>query len=467
MKRTCQLSVAASLLLVSIPLSAGWIHTYGGEYDDAGHWVEQTLDGGYIVAGRLMECDTGSYYLIKTDSLGDTLWTRTYVRTPSSMLEPEPPEARCVQQTSDGGYIIAGRSGLSLILIKTDEHGDSLWGRNLCVTYPNGEGICVRETSDKGYLVSGGYSTFFLIKLDSAGDRVWSRYYRRLGKYMQLTHDDGCIITGVSDSSVWLMKTDSEGDSLWEHLYSLGEEGLATCYCVQQTSDGGYIITGEANRVQSLPVASDLFILKTDASGDSVWARLYGDEGRDIGYSIYQTPDDGYIVTGVKGLGPYTNKGVWLLKIDEQGDSAWARTFGSVGDVGACVQVTSDRGYIICGSTYSYAPMHRGADVLLMKTDSLGEVGGVAEQPIVEKPANWEVITSIGSQIVLRYQDRPDGFRASIFDASGRKVDEVHATESSGMITWGRCYGCYGPGVYFIVLKSAGAIKAQKVVLIR
>ncbi len=91
---------------------------------------------------------------------------------------------------------------------------------------------------------------------------------------------------------------------------------------------------------------------------------------------------------------------------------------------------------------------------------------GVEEQPIVEKPPNWEVITSIGSQIVLRYQDRPDGFRASIFDASGRKVDEVHATESSGMITWGRCYGCYGPGVYFIV-PSGGKSSAQKVVLIK
>ena len=91
---------------------------------------------------------------------------------------------------------------------------------------------------------------------------------------------------------------------------------------------------------------------------------------------------------------------------------------------------------------------------------------GVVEQPIVEKPPDWEVITSIGSQIVLRYQDRPDGFRASIFDASGRKVDEVHATESSGMITWGRCYGCYGPGVYFIV-PSEGKASAQKVVLIK
>jgi hypothetical protein len=88
---------------------------------------------------------------------------------------------------------------------------------------------------------------------------------------------------------------------------------------------------------------------------------------------------------------------------------------------------------------------------------------GVAEQPIVREASDLEVVTSIGSQIVLRYQDRPDGFRASIFDASGRKVDEVHATESSGMITWGRCYG---PGVYFIV-PSGGKSSAQKVVLIK
>jgi len=89
---------------------------------------------------------------------------------------------------------------------------------------------------------------------------------------------------------------------------------------------------------------------------------------------------------------------------------------------------------------------------------------GVVEQPIVEKPPNWEVITSIGSQIVLRYQDSPDGFRASIFDATGRKVDEVESPAQNGVLTWGENHS---PGVYFIVLKSAGAAKAQKVVLIR
>ncbi|MEA3311808.1 MAG: hypothetical protein U9Q76_06275, partial [candidate division WOR-3 bacterium] len=88
---------------------------------------------------------------------------------------------------------------------------------------------------------------------------------------------------------------------------------------------------------------------------------------------------------------------------------------------------------------------------------------GVAEQPPVTHYTDWEVVTSIGPQIVLRYADRPDGFHASIFDAAGRKVDEIHATESSGMITWGRCYG---PGVYFIV-PSVGKSSAQKVVLIK
>jgi|GEM_PF-586668 len=89
---------------------------------------------------------------------------------------------------------------------------------------------------------------------------------------------------------------------------------------------------------------------------------------------------------------------------------------------------------------------------------------GVVEQPIVEKPPNWEVVTSIGPQIVLRYHDSPDGFRASIFDACGRKVDEIESPAQNGVLTWGENHS---PGVYFIVLKSAGATKAQKVVLIR
>jgi hypothetical protein len=94
---------------------------------------------------------------------------------------------------------------------------------------------------------------------------------------------------------------------------------------------------------------------------------------------------------------------------------------------------------------------------------------GVVEPPPVTHYTDWEVVTSIGPQIVLRYADRPEGFHAFVFDATGRKVDELHSSQTSGTVTWGECYGCYGcygPGVYFIVLTDK-EVSVRKVILIR
>lgn len=448
MKRLFVFSLLAVAVLVPQLTADGWIRTYGGVGDDAGFWVEQTPDGGYIIAGRFMQ-DWFNFYLIKTDSLGDTLWTRTYVRSSAAGY---PPEASCVQQTSDGGYIIVGERGFNLVVIRTDEHGDSLWGR-IPFVVGNPEGICVRETSDGGYVISAGYG---LLKLDSAGDSVWMRCYEDKGNYMQLTHDGGYIITGSSGSSVWLMKTDGDGDSLWACLYSLGEEGLfARGCCVQETSDGGYIITGEANRSDS----SELFILKTDASGDSLWAHLYGSEGYNIGYSICQTHDGGYIITGVKELAQFTG-GVWLLKTDEHGDTVWTRTFGNKAeDKGRCVQVTSDGGYIICGSTQFYAPWGRGTEVLLIKTDSLGYVS-IEEEPVIES-----VIRLEASLNRLSY-DVPGEAKLTLYSADGRMVLE-ETIEGKGIWTPSPPSSHLPAGVYFARVESETSSKTQKVVLVK
>lgn len=88
---------------------------------------------------------------------------------------------------------------------------------------------------------------------------------------------------------------------------------------------------------------------------------------------------------------------------------------------------------------------------------------GIAETPASDK-FNMEVTTSQGSQIILRYSGSPQGFRAEVFDASGRKVDELNAVESSGIATWG---GCHGPGVYFICVRSERSSIIQKVILIQ
>ena len=449
MKRVLRITVAVSLLLVSVPLSAGWIHTYGGIGEDGGYWVEQTLDGGYIVAGHSMKGHSDYFYLVKTDSLGDTLWTHT----PLSSGHGSERGARCVQQTSDGGYIVAGeRVGWTAVL-KTDENGDSLWWRIFTSMRPT-LGTCVRETSDGGYVISGRYG---LLKLDSAGDSVWMRLYGERSMHMQLTRDGGFIITGNSGGSVRLMKTDGDGDSLWAHLYSLGEEGLfARGCCVQETSDGGYIITGEANRTDS----SKLFILKTDASGDSLWAHLYGSEGYNIGYSICQTPDGGYIITGVKELKQFTG-GVWLLKTDEHGDTLWTRTFGNKAeDKGRCVQVTSDGGYIICGSTQSCAPWGRGTEVLLIKTDSLGEVGGIEEELVTASPIHLEASLN---RLFYDVSGSVTGeAKLTLYSADGRRV----LTETvKGKGIWDA--PALPQGVYFARVSTEGYSARTKVVVLR
>ncbi|TKJ43323.1 hypothetical protein CEE36_04635 [candidate division TA06 bacterium B3_TA06] len=455
MKRTSRIIIVASLLLVSVPLSAGWIHTYGGIGEDGGYWVEQTPDGGYIVAGHSMKGRWDYFYLVKTDSLGDTLWTRT----PLSSGDGSERGARCVQQTSDGGYIVAGeRAGWTAVL-KTDENGDSLWWRIFTSMRPT-LGTCVRETSDGGYVISGRYG---LLKLDSAGDSVWMRLYEEKSRHLQLTHDGGYITTGQQYAGdkgwlVRLMRTDGDGDSLWACLYSLGEERpFAMGCCVQETSDGGYIISGETRRV-GVPDSSKLFILKTDASGDSLWAHLYGSEGYNIGYSICQTPDGGYIITGVKELKQFTG-GVWLLKTDEHGDTLWTRTFGNKAeDKGRCVQVTSDGGYVICGSTGSYCPWGRGTEVLLIKTDSLGYVS-LEEEPVMESPIRLEA-----SLNRLAY-DVPGEAKLTLYSADGRKVLEETI---QGKGTWTPSPPSSQPsGVYFARVEGGASYQTKKVVLVK
>lgn len=142
--------------------------------------------------------------------------------------------------------------------------------------------------------------------------------------------------------------------------------------------------------------------------------------------------------------------------------AGWMRTYGGYSDdLGWRVQETEDSGYIVLGSTRSFGS--GDYDLWLIKTDSLGYVDAAIEEPVIET-WGWKLVTSIGPQIVLRYTDRPEGFHACVFDASGRKVDEVRSASPSGTITWG---GGRSRGVYFIQEIKRGSVgKVSRVILL-
>jgi hypothetical protein len=351
----------------SQPFDGAFMKTFGGTGYDSGKYVQQTTDGGFIIIGST----PGNVWLIKTDNNGNMIWNNTLGIGVSLT----------VQQTSDGGYIITGYKGRNVWLIKTDSAGNKEWDKTFGGSAED-RGYYGQQTTDGGYVIIGytnsygaGRSDVWLIKTDNNGNMMWNRTFGGdnwdEGYSGQQTADGGYIITGRKNKfgspfpNVLLIKTDGNGTKMWEktHNYQDEEYGL----CVQQTSDGGYIITGYTE-LWGLGW-SEVLLLKTDRDGNRIWVTSISYDG--FGYSVRQTTDGGYIVTGIyDGV----SSGLYLIKTSRAGTPQWERVFGGVGDddIGYCVQQTNDEGYIIVGETESYGV--GGKDVWLIKTNKVGEV---------------------------------------------------------------------------------------------
>jgi hypothetical protein len=369
---------------VPLPTPKGWMKTFGEFGEDWGYSVQQTFDGGYIIAGETHNIGMGGdVWLIKTDGNGNKVWDKIFGGT-------EDDKAYSVQQTSDNDYIIAGRTNYygegsgDVWLIKTDGDGNEMWNRTFGGTNWD-EGYSVQQTSDNGYIIAGmtfsfgaGWVDAWLIKTDENGNEQWNKTYGGeyidIAKSVQQTTGGGYIITGETWSfgsdtgGVWLIKTDNNGKEIWNKTF--GGTGYDYGSCVQQTTDGGYIIAGTTDSFGA--GNKDFWLIKTDGNGNKVWDKTYGGKDTDEAYTVQQTTDGGYIIAG------YTNSfgagfsDAWLIKTDGNGNKIWDRTFGrKYGDFVYSVHQTSDNGYIMAGGTGSFGDVN--GDVWLIKTDSQGK----------------------------------------------------------------------------------------------
>lgn len=389
MKKIIVLTLIIGLLLNIAPLSMGgeafdenkmeletplenptgfveWDKTFDSDYYDSGCCVQQTSDGGYIAVGHGFAWDV---WLIKLDSQGNKEWDETFDRRDYDY-------GKYVQQTSDGGYIVLGDSSSSgepiyAWLIKTDIYGNKEWDR-LLGHKKFSWGRSAQQTSDGGYIIAG-FTTHnllypddtWLIKTDSDGYEEWSKTYGYMDHdraySVQQTTDGGYIVAGVKRDSqdpyvadIWLIKTDSQGDKVWDKTFGDPSDWNAGHF-VRQTTDEGYIILG------------NYLLIKTDKDGNELWRKSIG------GQCVQQTNDGGYIITGYE---EYWWKPWWgnmdlkLIKTDSNGNKEWDRTYGGIYcDAGNFVQQTSDEGYIVIGFTESYL-CHPVAerDIWLIKT---------------------------------------------------------------------------------------------------
>lgn len=482
MVRKCLLLLLIAGMFLAFPAVAyaGWTRIYGGDADDGGYCVRQTSDGGYIVSGY--SYSSNSLWILKTDEYGDTLWTRDSVDWRIG-------KGYSVAETSDGGWIVTGyvapfRDGKHhLYLIKLDSDGQVLWTRGdwEWINEPvGGVGYSVRQTSDDGYIIAGATSPLFgeiedlwLIKTDSAGDTLWTRIYGAEGPdcgcSVREVSDGGYVIAGYTstDWSLWLLRTDENGDIVW----TSGLEGwwLGKGYSVTETSDGGWIVTGYVEPFDD--AKHHLIVARMDSDGDTLWTRMeqgwFPNGAGGVGRSVRPTTDGNFILTGYTSEWKDVINDLFLIKMNPEGDTLWTRIYGGEAeDMGNSVDQTSDGGYIVAGETKSFGAGNY--DIWLLRTDSEGDTLTGIRESVIDLASNWNVLSPVGREIVLRYGDYPHGFHASVFDASGRKVDELYASGPSGTITWPATpVTHHSPGVYFIKAASPGPVSVRKVVLIR
>lgn len=271
-----------------------WINTWGGVGKDRAQDIIQTSDGGYAITGYSTSAPAQYYdaFIIRTNSSGDTTWTRRYG---SSGYD----DANCIRQLPDNGFIIGGQStngatGLDLYLVRTNSSGATLWTNRWGTAGTDNIEHIVRN-SDGTFMLAGGT-------------------------------DD---ISGLGGNDGYIVKTDSSGTQIWAKIY--GGNDQDDFHRIEATNDGGFIASGTSR--SSGPLEPNMWMMKTTASGDSVWSRTMGGVNHDHGYSGQQTSDGGYIMAGYSSSFNFNGEDAYVVKMNGSGNIGNYLTYGTVSGV--------------------------------------------------------------------------------------------------------------------------------------
>ena len=339
--------------------------TYPLQVASVGNSVKQTLDGGYVVGGT---------YVTKTNDSGRVEW-----------IYPKP--ADYINTTVDSGYIVIQNAG-DIFFTKLDKRGDSTWRKSYGAGLWAREGNAIEQTADGGYIVAGRFQDFsgsgmMLLKLNQQGGVSWKKTFWEAtsaafayGQSVHQTSDGGYIMAGYTykdyytssqHKDVMLVKTDSLGSSQWTRYYG----GTADEYAYSaQITPSGYIVAG--SQYDSVSSATNMFLLKLNTQGDTLWTKTFGGTFESEFKSVALTTDGGYILTGssnISSSGGTSN--VSVVKVDSTGNIRWTKEFGGIDtDKGNEILQTTDGGFILTGLANSNSTST--GVMYLIKMDSLG-----------------------------------------------------------------------------------------------
>jgi hypothetical protein len=389
MRSFLKIFIACLIFILGHPLKAQntFQKTIGGNGEDDCVDLIVSFDGGYVMTGMTNSFGAGNYdvFLNKIDSIGNILWYKTYGGSDYDY-------GWSLVQTPDSGFIVVGATSSfstgnqDIYVIRTNSIGDTIWTKTYGTINDDWASSLI-ETFDGNFVISGNSSGIFLIKIDISGNILWTKAFSSssdgYNASVVQSDDGGFVIAGkiYSTTSIYdvvLLKTDSTGNLIWNKTF--GNTWGEYASSLKKTYDGGYIIAG-TNSAPS--TGNNIYIIKTDSIGDTLWTKSYQDSNINFyaeNPSIELTSDSGYIVASSIAYfvsGNPDSMSVYLLKINKYGTPQWAKKFGNVrqyyGESASSINITDDSGYIIGGySSDAGAFILGGTDTYIIKTDSNG-----------------------------------------------------------------------------------------------
>ena len=419
MKKLILIVAASALIVVGAKNSyceTYWAKSYGGTEHDYAASIRQTPDGDYLVAGHTYSFGNGYYdvWVLKLDSNGNILWQKTYG---SSTTET----TRAMELTSEGGCVVAAVLGDPVILgddadiwlIKLDKNGNIEWQRKYNQSRWDSV-TSIQQTPDNGYIVLGrsrindDYDTWIL-KLDKNGVIQWQKLYRgnndEFGNCLIKAANGEYVIGGLVQyvdyqpykiwATILMLKLDSDGNIIWQKQYGDGQHYVGTS-SIQQTQDGEFIVAGGISDPEYY-LDSTICLLKLDVSGNMVWQKTYGGSVRHAGPTMHQTSDKNYIIAGEFPTSENYYKS-WLLKLNQEGEVLWQKTYGGDKENSvSSIVTTDDDGFIMTGYTSSFP--YALYDVWVLKMDRNGDIPGCniigAGNPIITNALLEEISSDI------------------------------------------------------------------------
>jgi len=390
-----------------------WQKKYFEDYFSQGTSVEQLNDGGYIIGcyKYLGEDPIPKTCLIRTNAIGDTIWTKTYFSIVNSAKV-------IVKQTVDNGFVFAGtKDGSSfccgiICLIKTDEYGNVLWETTSAPTDVYNETVSMLYTSNNEFLVMG------------------------------LSYCQGYICA-------FLIKYSSEGEVIWTQIFSEYEVDISGRKMIENNNSGFVIFGSVFNYItyNSIP-----FLMKIDENGNEVWTKEFNiPTASDGGISVVNTTDGGFLIA-------CSGEDFYLIKTNNTGDVQWTNVAAYIHNIYiTSVLQTNDQGYVFAGKTNEMVSNHSMSDILLIKTDMYGELG------LEEVDNNNDAVypNPNSGLFYIKHEETPE--KIELFNSLGQCIYSCNSFEEGNLIRVDVQKAV--SGIYYLRLTTPNGIKTGKVLI--